>query len=116
MLHDILIGKLFEIDFEKFLAISRAETLVAKIHGHVAVLPPLHLFYSSNQRLMTHSVQWPTLFALLASAQGNRQKSKEGSKEKRSSPFAPPKAVTAVKTTLQVMHSQVMHSQMLESL
>ena len=56
MLHDIAIGKIFGVDFEKLKAICRAETTVAKIHGHVAVLPPLHLFYSSNQRLMTHVV------------------------------------------------------------
>ncbi len=56
MLHDIAIGKIFVVDFEKLKAICRAETTLAKIYGHVAVLPPLHLFYSSNQRLMTHVV------------------------------------------------------------
>jgi len=66
MLHDIAIGKIFGSDFEKLKAICRAETTVAKIHGHVAVLPPLHLFYSSNQRLMTHKVKTPSLFALAA--------------------------------------------------
>jgi hypothetical protein len=45
-LHDIAVGKLFGVDFEKLKAISRAETTVAKIHSHVTVLPPLHLFFT----------------------------------------------------------------------
>jgi len=49
-------------DFEKIKAILRAETAVAKIHSHVAVMPPLHLFYTSNQRLQNHGIRVPSLF------------------------------------------------------
>jgi hypothetical protein len=70
-LHDISIGKMFGVDFERIKAISRAETTVAKIHSHVTVLPPLHLFYTSNQRLQDHHVPTPNLFA--AAASGNKK-------------------------------------------
>jgi hypothetical protein len=112
MLHDIAIGKIFGVDFEKLKAICRAETTVAKIHGHVAVLPPLHLFYSSNQRLMTHVVRSPSLFALAASnaaaaaAKRNGPKKPEGSNKKREFFFAS----TSNSTTVVKIHHQVNES------
>jgi hypothetical protein len=71
LLHVITIGKLFGVDFEKIKVISRAETTVAKIHSHVAVLPPLHLLYTSNQCLQDHNIRTPSLFAE-AAATGKR--------------------------------------------
>ncbi len=46
LLHDIEIGKLFGIDFEKIKRIARAETTVAKIHSSTVTLLPLHLLYT----------------------------------------------------------------------
>jgi hypothetical protein len=105
MLHDIAIGKIFGIDFEKLKAICRAETTVAKIHGHVAVLPPLHLFYSSNQRLMTHKVKTPSLFALAAA--GGSASSFFSSSSSRTTTTA---TTTTTTTVLLKMPSQVNES------
>jgi hypothetical protein len=46
LLHDIEIGKLFGVDFEKIKSIARAEMTVAKIHSSTVTLPPLHLLYT----------------------------------------------------------------------
>ncbi len=46
LLHNIEIGKLFGVDFEKIKSIARAETTVAKIHSSTVTLPPLHLLYT----------------------------------------------------------------------
>ncbi len=46
LLHDIEIGKLFGVDFEKIKSIARAKTTVAKIHSSTVTLPPLHLLYT----------------------------------------------------------------------
>jgi hypothetical protein len=101
LLHDITIGKLFGVDFEKIKAISRAETAVAKIHSHVAVLPPLHLFYTSNQRLQNHSIRAPSLFTTAAEAA--EKKARAGSKRCAALPFLPLK----VSTVRMMMASQV---------
>ena len=93
LLHDVTIGKLFGVDFEKIKAISRAETTVAKIHSHVAVLPPLHLIYTSNQRLQDHSIRTPSLFAEAAAA------AKAGKRTRMGRPPPPPPPSSTVKMT-----------------
>lgn len=55
MFHDISIRTLvLSKDAEKIKTIARTEPTVTKIHSTVYTLPPLFLFYSSNERLMTH--------------------------------------------------------------
>lgn len=44
-------------DVEKIKTIARTETTVAKVHSSTITLPPLFLFYSSNERLLTHEFQ-----------------------------------------------------------
>ncbi len=46
LLHDIEIGKLFGINFEKIKSIARAEMTVAKIHSSTVTLLSLHLLYT----------------------------------------------------------------------
>ena len=48
--HTLVSGK----DVEKIKTIARTETTVAKVHSSTITLPPLFLFYSSNERLLTH--------------------------------------------------------------
>jgi hypothetical protein len=55
MFHDIAIRTLaVSKDTEKIKTIARTEPTVTKIYSTVYTLPPLFLFYSSNERLMTH--------------------------------------------------------------
>jgi hypothetical protein len=55
MFHDISIRTLaMSKDTEKIKTIARTEPTVTKIHSTVYTLQPLFLFYSSNERLMTH--------------------------------------------------------------
>lgn len=55
MFHDISIRTLaMGQDTEKIKTIARTEPTVTKIHGTIYTLPPLFLFYSSNERLMMH--------------------------------------------------------------
>lgn len=60
MFHDISIRTLaVGKDSEKIKTIARTEPTVTKIHGNVITLPPLFLFYSSNERLMSHKFEEP---------------------------------------------------------
>lgn len=55
MFHDISVRTLaMSKDSEKIKTIARTEPTVTKIHSTVYTLSPLFLFYSSNERLMTH--------------------------------------------------------------
>jgi hypothetical protein len=55
MFHDVSIRTLAQSkDTEKIKTIARTEPTVSKVHGSVITLPPLFLFYSSNERLMSH--------------------------------------------------------------
>lgn len=55
MFHDIEIRTLaMSKDTEKIKTIARTEPTVTKIHSSTYTLQPLFLFYSSNERLMTH--------------------------------------------------------------
>lgn len=55
MFHDISIRTLaMSKDTEKIKTIARTEPTVTKIHSTVYTLPPLFLFYSSNERLLSH--------------------------------------------------------------
>ena len=58
LFHDIAIHTLVGgKDVEKIKTIARTETTVAKVHSTTITLPPLFLFYSSNERLLTHEFQ-----------------------------------------------------------
>ena len=46
-------------DTEKIKTIARTEPTVTKIHSTTYTLPPLFLFYSSNERLMSHKFDNP---------------------------------------------------------
>lgn len=60
MFHDINVRTLVcSKDTEKIKTIARTEPTVTKIHGTVYTLPPLFLFYSSNERLMSHKFTSP---------------------------------------------------------
>jgi hypothetical protein len=60
MFHDINIRTLaMSKDTEKIKTIARTEPTVTKIHSTVYTLQPLFLFYSSNERLMTHKFEGP---------------------------------------------------------
>jgi hypothetical protein len=60
MFHDISIRTLVASkDTEKIKTIARTEPTVTKIYSTVYTLPPLFLFYSSNERLMTHKFSGP---------------------------------------------------------
>lgn len=55
MFHDISINTLaLSKDTEKIKTIARTEPTISKVHSTVINLPPLFLFYSSNERLMSH--------------------------------------------------------------
>ena len=55
MFHDIPVSTLVSgKDVEKIKTIARTEPTVAKVHSSTEPLPPLFLFYSSNERLLTH--------------------------------------------------------------
>lgn len=55
LFHDIDIRTLaVSKDTEKIKTIARTEPTVSKVHSTVITLPPLFLFYSSNERLMSH--------------------------------------------------------------
>lgn len=55
LFHDIAIRTLaLSKDTEKIKTIARTEPTVTKIHSSTYTLQPLFLFYSSNERLMTH--------------------------------------------------------------
>jgi len=60
MFHDINIRTLaMSKDTEKIKTIARTEPTVTKIYSTVYTLQPLFLFYSSNERLMTHKFDGP---------------------------------------------------------
>lgn len=60
MFHDINIRTLaISKDTEKIKTIARTEPTVTKIHSTVYTLPPLFVFYSSNERLMSHKFENP---------------------------------------------------------
>lgn len=60
LFHDIPIKLLVDgKDVEKIKTIARTEPTVAKVHSTTITLPPLFLFYSSNERLMTHEFNKP---------------------------------------------------------
>lgn len=60
MFHDISIRTLAASkDTEKIKTIARTEPTVTKVHSTVYTLQPLFLFYSSNERLMTHKFDGP---------------------------------------------------------
>lgn len=60
MFHDIEIRTLVTSkDAEKIKTIARTEPTVTKVHSTVYTLQPLFLFYSSNERLMTHKFCGP---------------------------------------------------------
>ena len=55
MFHDIDIYSLVGgKDVEKIKTICRTEPTVAKVHSSTITLPPLYVFYSSNERLLDH--------------------------------------------------------------
>ena len=55
LFHDIAIKTLVKgNDVEKIKTIARTEPTIAKVHSKTEPLPPLFIFYSSNERLMTH--------------------------------------------------------------
>lgn len=55
MFHDVSIRTIASSkDTEKIKTIARTEPTVTKVHGTTYTLPPTFLFYSSNERLMTH--------------------------------------------------------------
>lgn len=61
MFHDINIRTLATSkDTEKIKTIARTEPTVTKIHSTVYTLQPLFLFYSSNERLMSHKFSGPS--------------------------------------------------------
>ena len=60
MFHDISICTLvMSKDAEKIKTIARTEPTVTKVHSTVYTLPPIFLFYSSNERLMSHKFEGP---------------------------------------------------------
>lgn len=60
MFHDVNIRTLaISKDTEKIKTIARTEPTVTKIHSTVYTLSPLFLFYSSNERLMSHKFPGP---------------------------------------------------------
>jgi len=62
LFHDIDIRTLvYGKDVDKIKAIARTETCVAKVHSTTITLPSLFLFYSSNDRLMTHEFRLTTM-------------------------------------------------------
>lgn len=55
LFHDVEIRTLvMSKDTEKIKTIARTEPTVTKVHGTTYTLQPLFLFYSSNERMMTH--------------------------------------------------------------
>lgn len=55
LFHDVDIRTLaVSKDTEKIKTIARTEPTVSKVHSNIITLPPLFLFYSSNERLMSH--------------------------------------------------------------
>jgi len=55
LFQDILIRTLAKSkDTDKIKTIARTETTISKVHGDVITLPPLFIFYSSNERLLNH--------------------------------------------------------------
>jgi hypothetical protein len=63
MFHDICIQTLVASkDTEKIKTIARTEPTVTKIYSTVYTLQPLFLFYSSNERLMTHKFDGPRTY------------------------------------------------------
>lgn len=55
LFHDIAIRTMVSgKDVEKIKAIARTEPAVAKVHSTTIQLPPIFLFYSSNERLLSH--------------------------------------------------------------
>lgn len=60
MFHDVNIRTIaISKDTEKIKTIARTEPTVTKIHSTVYTLQPLFLFYSSNERLMSHKFEGP---------------------------------------------------------
>lgn len=60
MFHDVQIRMIAASkDTDKIKTIARTEPTVTKIHGTVYTLQPTFLFYSSNERLMTHRLPPP---------------------------------------------------------
>lgn len=60
MFHDIDIRTLaMSKDSEKVKTLARTEPTVTKIHSSVIALKPVFLFYSSNERLMSHTFKGP---------------------------------------------------------
>ena len=60
LFHDIPIRTLTNSpDTEKIKTIARTEATTTKIHGTTLPLPPLFIFYSSNERLMNHEFPLP---------------------------------------------------------
>lgn len=58
MFHDISIRTLVcSKDTEKIKTIARTEPTVVKVHSNVLTLQPVFVFYSSNERLMSHKFE-----------------------------------------------------------
>ena len=85
MFHDISIRTLaISKDSEKIKTIARTEPTVTKIHSTVYTLQPLFLFYSSNERLLTHKFSTDTngnKFSRIYPSQVNEVGKKRASEE-----------------------------------
>jgi hypothetical protein len=84
LFHDIDVRTLaMSKDTEKIKTIARTEPTVSKVHSNVITLPPLFLFYSSNERLMSHrfsnhaTLTQPRIYASQVNVDGKKKCSAE---------------------------------------
>lgn len=55
--HDVTMASLFGPDSERLRQIARAEVAIAKTHSSTLTLQPLHVFFTSNERLHNHVIR-----------------------------------------------------------
>lgn len=66
--HDVDVNDLvFGRDRDLIKTVARGEATQAKVHGSVVAVPPVHVFYTSNTRLMTHRLPYRAPAPLLGS-------------------------------------------------
>jgi len=89
MIHDCDMSILYSgQDKDKLKAIARTEPVNVKVHSGVVTVPPLFLFITSNQHLMTHSFEPGTKFIKNVyesniDAQQHHQKRGEGGRKRK---------------------------------